>query len=92
MAIAKKLGFADLKSLRESINSNPKLHVHSAEEILNFYSGYIDQMYGKLPSLFTHLPKARVTVAAIEDYRAKESSTEYQQGTARRIASGTRGG
>ncbi len=81
LAIAAKLGFPDLKSLRESINSNPKLHVHSAEEILDIYRGYIDQMYGKLPSLFTHLPKARVTVAAIEDYRAKESSTEYQQGT-----------
>lgn len=76
-AIATKLGFPDLKSLRASINTNPKLHVHSAEEILDLYRKYIDQMYGKLPSLFTNLPKARVTVAAIEDFRAKESSTEY---------------
>ncbi len=80
-AIATKLGFADLKTFRESINTNPKLHVHSEEEILDLYRKYIDQMYGKLPTLFTHLPKARVTVAAIEAYRAKESSTQYQQGT-----------
>ncbi len=81
-AIATKLGFADVKALQASINSNPKLHFHSAEEMLDQYRGYIDQMYTRLPSLFTHLPKAKVTVAAIEDYRAKESSTEYVFGSA----------
>ena len=79
-AIATKLGFADLPTFRASINGNPKLHVHSAEEILDIYRRYIDQMYGKLPSLFTKLPKARVTVAAIQDFRAKESSTGYIPG------------
>ena len=76
-AIATKLGFADVKALRASVNTNPKLHFHSAEDMLDQYRGYIDQMYTKLPSLFTHFPKARVTVAAIEAYRAKESSTGY---------------
>ena len=80
--IALKLGFADLKGLRASVNANPKLHFHSAEEILDLYRGYVDQMYVKLPSLFTHLPKAKMTVAAIEDFRAKESSTGYIPGAA----------
>jgi uncharacterized protein (DUF885 family) len=75
--IARKLGFADLKALRASIETNPKLHAHSADEILDLYRGYIDQMYTKLPTLFSHLPKARVTVAAVESYRAKESTTAY---------------
>jgi uncharacterized protein (DUF885 family) len=75
--IARKLGFADLKALRASIETNPKLHAHSAEEILDLYRGYIDQMYTKLTTLFSHLPKARVTVAAVESYRAKESTTAY---------------
>ncbi len=77
MAIARKLGFADVKALRASIETNPKLHVHSAEEILDLYRGYIDRMYTQLPALFSRLPKARVTVAAIESYRAKESTTGY---------------
>ena len=79
--VAKKLGATDLKSFRASINSNPKLHVHSADEIVDLYRKYIDQMYGKLPELFTRFPKARVTVAKIEPFREKESSTAYQQGT-----------
>lgn len=81
-AIASKLGFADIAALRISINANPKLHFHSAEQMLDAYRGYIDQMYGKLPTLFTHFPKAKVTVVAIEDYRAKESSTGYVFGSA----------
>ena len=76
-AIAKKLGFADVKALRASIDTDPKLHFHSAEQMLDLYRSYIDQMYTKLPDLFTHLPKGKVTVAAIEAYRAKESSTGY---------------
>jgi uncharacterized protein (DUF885 family) len=80
-AIAAKLGFADVKALRASIDTNPKLHFHSAEQMLDLYRSYIDQMYTKLPSLFTHLPKAKVTVVAIEDYRAKESSTGYVFGS-----------
>ena len=80
--IAAKLGFAGVKALQASINTNPKLHFHSAEEMLDLYRGYIDQMYTKLPSLFTHLPKAKVTVAAIEDFRAKESTTQYVMGAA----------
>ncbi len=81
-AIASKLGFADIAALRTSINANPKLHFHSAEQMLDAYRGYIDQMYSKLPTLFTHFPKAKVTVVAIEDYRAKESSTGYVFGSA----------
>jgi uncharacterized protein (DUF885 family) len=82
LAIAKKLGFADIPALRASVNANPKLHFHSAEQMLDMYRGYIDQMYTKLPSLFNRFPKAKVTVAAIEDYRAKESSTGYVMGSA----------
>ena len=81
LAVAVKLGSPDLKSFRASVNSNPKLHVHSADEIVDLYRKYIDQMYSKLPELFTRFPKARVTVAKIEPYREKESSTAYQQGT-----------
>ncbi len=79
--VARQLGFADLKSFYASIPANPKLHVHSRQEILDLYQKYIDQMYTKLPDLFGRLPKARVDVMPIEEYREKEASTHYLQGT-----------
>jgi uncharacterized protein (DUF885 family) len=81
LGVAKQLGFADLKSFYASIPTNPKLHVHSRQEILDLYQKYIDQMYTKLPDLFGRLPKARVDVMPIEEYREKEASTHYLQGT-----------
>jgi uncharacterized protein (DUF885 family) len=81
LAVAKQLGFADLKSFYASIKTNPKLHAHSREEILDLYRKYIDQMYTKLPDLFGRLPKERVDVKPIEEFREKEASTEYIEGT-----------
>src|SRR5438105_2274484 len=49
LAIAKSLGFNDLKSFRASLSTNPDLKAKSREQILQLYRGYIDQMYAKLP-------------------------------------------
>jgi uncharacterized protein (DUF885 family) len=38
-------------------------------------------MYTKLPDLFGHLPKGRLDVMPIEEFREKESATHYLQGT-----------
>jgi uncharacterized protein (DUF885 family) len=81
LAVAKQLGFSDLKSFYASIKTNPKLHVHSRQEILDLYQKYIDQMYTKLPDLFGHLPKGRLDVKPIEEFREKEASTHYMEGT-----------
>jgi uncharacterized protein (DUF885 family) len=82
LQIAKKLGYADLKSLNAAIEKNPKLHAQSRQQILDLYKGYIDQMYAKLPQLFGRLPKAKVEVVATEAFREKEaSSAEYQTGS-----------
>lgn len=81
LTIANSLGYHDLPAFRAWVNANPKLHVHSAEEILDLYRGYIDQMYTKLPTLFTRLPKARLKVVAIEPFREKEDSTQYKLAT-----------
>jgi uncharacterized protein (DUF885 family) len=81
LGVARQLGFPDLKSFYASIPANPKVHVHSRQEILDLYQKYIDQMYTKLPDLFGRLPKARVDVMPIEEYREKEASTHYLQGT-----------
>ncbi len=81
LGVAKQLGYPDLKSFYADIKSNPKLHPHSREEILDLYRKHIDEMYTKLPDLFGRMPKGRLDVMPIEDFREKEASTHYVQGT-----------
>jgi len=81
LVVARKLGFQDLKTFNASFAKNPALHPKSRQEILGLYSSYIRQMEGKLPQLFGRLPKAKLLVLPIEEYREKEASTAYDQGT-----------
>jgi len=79
--VVNQLGYRDLKSFSASLVTNPKVHVHSRQEILDLYQKYIDQMHLKLPGMFGRLPKARLKVMPIEEFREKEASTHYVQGT-----------
>ena len=81
-AIAKKLGYSDLKSFRAELKHDPKAFAASPDAILAKYRGYIDQMRPELPKLFGLLPKTPVRVEAMQAYRAKEAAAaDYQQGT-----------
>ena len=81
LVIAKKLGFADLKTFNSSIEKDPKRHYRDREEILTAYRRYIDEMRPQLPKLFGRLPKAQVEVAAVETFREKEASgAQYNTG------------
>lgn len=80
LQVIHQLGYGDLKSFAASLQTNPKVHVHSRKEMLDLYQKYIDQMYLKLPSMFGRLPKARLEVMPIEEFREKEASTSYIQG------------
>ncbi len=79
LVIAKKQGFADLKSFQASLAANPKLHPASAEALLAVYRGYVDAMRPKLPELFGHLPKAKLEVSSIPDYSAKSAPQAYYE-------------
>jgi uncharacterized protein (DUF885 family) len=82
LAIAQKLGFKDIASLRASIVTNPKLHPTSVEQLLNAYRGYIDGMKPKLPQLFGVLPKAGLTVEAVPAFLEKDAAPAYyEEGT-----------
>ena len=70
LEIAKKLGFDDLKTFNAAIEKNPDLRPKSGEHILEIYRKYIDQMYAKLPQLFGRLPRAKVEVIEIPEFRA----------------------
>ncbi|WP_263353856.1 DUF885 domain-containing protein [Acidicapsa acidisoli] len=82
LVIAKKMGFADIKSFQASLAANPKLHPASADALIGAYRGYVNAMQAKLPSLFGHLPKAVLEVSTIPDYSAKSApQAYYQQGS-----------
>jgi uncharacterized protein (DUF885 family) len=80
LAIARKEGFADVASFRESLKTNTKYIPTSAEQILDDFRKYMAQMQPKLPELFTYIPGSPVTVEAIPPFQAG-SATHYQTGT-----------
>ena len=77
LEIAKKLGFADLKSFRESVKANPKLRPASPEALLAAYQGHVNDMEGKLPQLFGRLPKNKLEVVRMPEYIEKTSPPAY---------------
>ena len=82
LLIARKLGFMDLAAFRASIKTNPKLFATSRQQLLDKYRQYIAQMEPELPKLFGLLPKTRVEIRPVEEFREKEAaSASYQQGT-----------
>src|SRR5258708_3450936 len=82
LAVAQQLGYKDMKSLNAAVDADPKLHAHSRQEILDLYRKYIDQMYTRLPQMFGRLPKARLEVMPVEEFREKEASgASYVDGT-----------
>ena len=77
-----QLGFKDMKSFKAAVDADPKLHAQSREQILDLYRKYEDQMYARLPQLFGRLPKSKLVVMPVEEYREKEASdASYMDGT-----------
>jgi uncharacterized protein (DUF885 family) len=79
LAIAQRLGFADLQSFRASLKGNAKLHPASADALLAAYRGYLGPMRERLPQLFGRLPKAKFEVVAVPSYREKTSAPAYYE-------------
>jgi uncharacterized protein (DUF885 family) len=77
LAIAKKLGFSDVKALQTAAAGNPKLFPTSKEQLLDSYRGYLDQMRPKLPQLFGRLPKAPLVVMPVPAYAEKDQAAAY---------------
>lgn len=82
LAIANQFGYKDLKTFNAAIAVDPKLHAHSREQILDLYRKYINQMYPKLPELFGRLPKAKLEVLPVEEFREKEAASASYNGPA----------
>jgi uncharacterized protein (DUF885 family) len=80
LVIAKKEGFGDVASFRDSLKTNSKYIPTSSEQILDDFRKYIAQMQPKLPELFRYIPGSPVTVEAIPPFQAG-AATHYQTGT-----------
>jgi len=80
LVIARKEGFNDVPSFRESLKTNAKYIPASSEQILDDFRKYIAQMQPKLPQLFGYIPGSPVTVEAIPPFQAG-AATHYQTGT-----------
>jgi uncharacterized protein (DUF885 family) len=79
LAIAQKLGFADLTTFRASLKTNPKMKPASADALLAAYRGYLTPMQARLPQLFGRLPKAKFEVVPVPDYLEKTSAPAYYE-------------
>src|SRR5690348_2630690 len=80
--LAKRQGYADLKSFQVAIRKDPRNHATSREQILDAYRKYTDEMYGKVGQLFGRQPKARLTIVPVEGFREKEAAdAEYWVGS-----------
>jgi len=77
LQVANQLGYKDLKSFSDSLRTNPKVHVHSRQEVLDLYRQHLDEMSARLPDLFGRLPKAKLEIMSIEEFREKEAATHY---------------
>ena len=73
LTIAKSQGFNDLQSFNAHIRQDPALHAKSGQQLLDLYTKYRDQMYAKLPALFGRLPRNKLDVVPMEDFRAPDS-------------------
>ena len=63
--LAHKAGYPDLKSFRAAINSDPKYIPTSADQIVEDFRHYVNQMEPRLPELFLDHPKTKLVVEAI---------------------------
>ncbi|HEY3454807.1 MAG TPA: DUF885 domain-containing protein [Bryobacteraceae bacterium] len=80
--LAKRQGYADLKSFQAAVRRDPRNHATSREQILDAYRKYTDEMYGKVGQLFGRQPKARLTIVPVEGFREKEAAdAEYWVGS-----------
>jgi uncharacterized protein (DUF885 family) len=82
LAIAKKLGYADLKSFNQAVEAKAELKAKSPQHMIDLFTKYIDQMNARLPQLFGRLPKAKLEVLPVQPFREKEAAgASYETGS-----------
>lgn len=82
LALARSQGYSDLASFNDHIRHDPNLYGKSGQQIFDLYKHYSDQMRGKLPQLFGHLPKTPLVVVPMEAFREPSAPpADYSPGS-----------
>lgn len=83
LALAKSQGYNDLAGFNDHIRHDPQHYGKSGQQIFDLYKHYAEQMYGKLPDLFDHLPKTKLIVVPMEPFREPSAPpADYSPGSA----------
>ncbi len=83
LKLAESLGYHDLKSFNDHIRQDPSHYGKSGQQIFDLYKHYAEQMEGRLPLLFGHLPKTKLEVIPMEAFRAPSAPpADYSPGAA----------
>ena len=83
LKLAQSLGYRDLASFNDHIRHDPDHYGKSGQQIFDLYKHYADQMQGKLPQLFGHLPTTKLEVIPMEAFRAPSAPpADYSPGAA----------
>lgn len=89
LKIARSQGFDDLQSFNAHVRQDAALHAKSGQQLLDLYTKYRDQMYAKLPELFGRLPKNKLDVVPMEEFRSAAGvPADYSPGAANGIRPG----
>jgi uncharacterized protein (DUF885 family) len=79
LALAHQAGYKDLQAFQQALQSNPKQHAQSGEQLVGLYRRYEEQMIAKLPALVEKIPNTPLKVAAMPASSfAHEPALEYQ--------------
>ena len=83
IALAHQLGFADLVSLNEHVRKDRSLYATSGQQLFDLYAKHAREMEARLPELFGTLPKNKLIVVPMDEFRAKDAPpADYTPGAA----------
>lgn len=89
-AVAKKAGFASREAMIADLRTNPKYYAKTPEELMQATARELKKIDGKMPSLFTVLPRLPYGIREIPAETAEGTTTAYyNQGSPENGIAGT---
>ena len=83
LELAHQLGFKDIASLNDHIRKDRSMYATSGQQLFDLYTKYARQMEARLPELFGTLPKNKLIVIPMDEFRAKDAPpADYTPGAA----------
>jgi uncharacterized protein (DUF885 family) len=79
-AVAKKAGFASREAMIADLRTNPKYYARTPEELMQATARELKKIDGKMPSLFTVLPRLPYGIREIPAEIAPGTTTAYYNG------------